>query len=115
MTGQAYPSYTSANNTNLGQTVVHTDGTIFTLFNNGGPYNGSAPMVTVVAINPLTGQPKFSVSLENSVQTTLPGPNSFTFGPLVGNMIIAGDGYAYLPYSYIVDNDGFGTSSEALH
>jgi hypothetical protein len=47
----------------------------------------------VVGINPLTGRPKFTVQVGESQAVT--GGGSYT---TVGNLIIAGDGYAYLPY-----------------
>jgi len=85
MTGNAYPAYTSASGANLATPVVHTNGTIFTV-------DGSS----VVGINPTTGLPNFSVAMQNS---TLNGaaqgsPSS------IGNLIVAGDGYAYVPYQY---------------
>ena len=98
-------TYTSASGNNLTSPVVHTSGTIFTI-------DGSS----VVGINPATGG-TFSVQMENSTFTEngnctnpctspLPPPSlySYTNPPLIGSLIIAGDGYAYVPYSYTISN-----------
>ncbi len=108
ITGQAYPAYNSVSGTGLATPVVHTDGTVFTV-------DGS----TMVGINPQTGQPNVSVQMDNSTytDTVLPGvepPNCYdspvpqsigsetstTSPPSVGQLIIAGDGYAYVPYTF---------------
>jgi hypothetical protein len=110
LTGQTYPSYASVSGNGLSTPVVHTDGTIFTL-------DGTA----VVGIDPLTGQAKFSVPLPSGAWTTTYGTVSYCWDPpaLAGslgaradpavpsgsNLIIAGDGYAYLPYFF---TDGTG-------
>jgi hypothetical protein len=73
----------------------------------------------LVAINPLTGQPTASVTMENSTGTFSvtpkpPEPPGCPFSPQgggvesssqptppsVGSLMIAGDGYAYVPYLY---------------
>lgn len=59
--------------------VVHTDGTIFTVDSTGLYYGENV----VDLIDPLTGLRKAQIGVENSG---------------VGNLIIAGDGNAYLPY-----------------
>lgn len=106
MTGQPSSwTYTSAAGNNLSTPVVHTNGTIFTIDGN-----------LVVGINPTTGQ-TFSVAMENSTvsgsgdgcpnrcSSPLPpsGQNySNATPPSTGSLIIAGDGYAYVPYIYEV-------------
>jgi hypothetical protein len=88
MTGQPSTwTYTSASGSSLSTPVVHTSGPIFTI-------DGSS----VVSINPATGQ-TFSVAMEPTMSNgapaySPPGPSS------IGNLIIAGDGYAYVPYQY---------------
>jgi hypothetical protein len=99
MTGQAYPAYDlqsaswidmNFQDTPFGSpwirsfspTVVHTDGTIFTIDSTEQDlFQVGTVMLDV--IDPLTGQPKAQF-----------GMGSGGVGPL----IIAGDGYAYLPY-----------------
>ncbi len=106
MTGQAYPSYSSASGYALSTPVVHTDGTIFTI-------DGSS----VVGINPTTGLPKVNVSMSTSTLNgepayTPPSPDS------IGNLIVAGDGYAYVPYQYsqsIRAQTGNSNTTEFLH
>jgi hypothetical protein len=97
-------TYTSASGNNLTTPVVHTSGTIFTI-------DGSM----VVGINPTTGQ-TFSVQMENSTSTGSsgctnqctsplpPSPEGYsnTSPPSIGSLLIAGDGYAYVPYSYTI-------------
>ena len=94
LTGQARPAYSYSNPYATVPTVVHTDGTIFTV-------DGSL----VVGINPQTGVPKFSVSMEQSVGSSNGNcgeytPSEGSSPPDVGRAIIAGDGYLYLPYFY---------------
>jgi len=89
MTGNAYPAYTfSSYNSTSPSVVVSTDGTIFTVDGD-----------SVAAINPTTGQPNFSVPMDHSTTTNNGVQNSDT-PPTVGNLIVAGDGYAYVPYVY---------------
>ena len=122
MTGQAYPasSSTSAWWTTLnppgpgwgpGQYdffvppfVVHTDGTIFSL--GGDSYDPSLSLLggSVSAIDPLTGHGKGSFGV-SSRQAGTSGSGSdvsrdFSLFDGFGNLIVAGDGYAYVPYSY---------------
>jgi hypothetical protein len=88
MTGtQSTWTYNSVSGSYLPTPVVHTDGTIFTVDGNA-----------VVGINPATGS-NFSVAMEATTNngapvSSPPGPSS------IGNLIIAGDGYAYVPYQY---------------
>jgi hypothetical protein len=80
--------------------VVNTDGTIFTL-ETSTSFDPKLPPVggAVVTIDPLTGMAKGPgtppVGMIPSSEGG--GPVSF-FG--FGNLIVAGDGYAYVPYSY---------------
>ncbi len=127
MTGQAYPGYTAATQSDyLSTPVVHTSGTIFTVDTN---YSGSVAVpvetvaytgtVSVIGINPTTGAQLFSVPLTqgtwsstgNSIppfecpSSTLPmdsDPSSTAIlAPItLGAPIIAGDGYAYVAYQY---------------
>lgn len=104
MTGQAYPAYTYTGPGGFGvypqgtpPVVVHTDGTIFTVDNNA-----------IVALDPATGQPKFSpIGLEQGIDSGNGNCGEYIpfqgFAPSeVGTPIIAGDGYAYFPYWYSV-------------
>jgi IPT/TIG domain/Bacterial Ig-like domain (group 2)/Galactose oxidase, central domain len=89
MTGtQSSWTYTSVSGYDLPKPVVHTDGTIFTI-------DGSS----VVGINPTTGMPNVNVSMNTSTLNSAP-----TYNPpspdWIGNLIVAGDGYAYVPYQY---------------
>ncbi len=111
ITGLPYPAYNSVSGSSLPTPVLHTDGTIFTV-------DGA----TVVGINPLTGQPNVSVQIDQSTfaDTTLgqleacydsPLPrqngsntNSSNEPPKIGSLIIAGDGYAYIPYVFENEN-----------
>jgi hypothetical protein len=89
MTGQVDSQYTYTG-TPSGYWAVHTDGTIFTV-------DGSS----LVGIDPTTGSAKFSIPLE---QTTMDesgcSPNPSPEPPTVGQLMIAGDGYAYALYYY---------------
>jgi hypothetical protein len=113
MTGQPSSwSYTSASGNNLTPPVPHTEGTIFTI-------DGS----TVVGINPGNGQ-TFTVQMENSITTGSGSCTNFCESPLpqsqegsssisppmIGSLIIAGDGYAYVPYAYTVTTGSSGNS-----
>ena len=106
ITGQAYPAYTASWGTWLQTPVPHTDGTIFVVDGD-----------KVLGINPQTGQPKFSVQMNDSTvyytgfsgggdcySSPLPqGSGSLAPGasyPSVGTLMIAGDGYAYVPYLF---------------
>ncbi len=91
LTGQAYPAYsaTSPDGYALSNAVPHPDGTIFALNAN-----------YVVGIDPMSGGEKFRVPVSeygDPGQTQPCGP----FLQAVGGtgLIVAGDGYAYLPYS----------------
>jgi hypothetical protein len=89
ITGQPYPAY-------LGSTcgvAVHPDGTVFAVeaLNSGC----ESPGATVVGIDPITGAQKFSVT--GPVHGVLP----HDAGP--GQIIIAGDGYAYFSYGSLLE------------
>ena len=92
ITGQPYPAYTAGGASSLywNPPVVHPDGTIFVLQQNwtDADHDGVLPS-TVVGIDPTTGVQKFSVPME-------PTANTHSLQPL--GLIIAGDGYAYVPY-----------------
>ncbi len=120
ITGQAYPSYSG---NNLSTSVVHTDGTTFTV-------SSSTNTLSVIGTNPTTGAQLFSVALDQSTSTsssssTCSGPGcggvrclvsqspGFDMGPMealtstssttpniVSAPIIAGDGYFYIAYTY---------------
>jgi hypothetical protein len=109
ITGQPYPAYSQdATQVSLSNPVVHTDGTIFVLQHTMGVGN------QVIGIDPNSGAQKFTVPVsdigepgapsdptfcvDNPGQQTTFGSNSTTYG-----MIVAGDGYAYVPYSYLED------------
>ena len=83
MTGQTSTLYTAATGTLFDSVVPHPDGTIFALVNG-----------TVMGIDP-TGAVKVSVS-----ETPSADPSGiFTEAPFGGDLIIAGDAYAYHPYT----------------
>ena len=94
-------TYNSVSGNNLPTPVVHTNGTIFTI-------DGQ----TIVGINPTTGNQAFSpIQLESSTSASSgssnqcssplpPGGSSSTSPPVIGNLIIAGDGNAYVMYRY---------------
>jgi hypothetical protein len=100
MTGQAQTPYTYATPPIYGNplTAVHTDGTIFTIDGN-----------SIVGIDPHTGTPKFTIPLEHGTFDSASNPPECE-APLgtqhsdppafVSNLIIAGDGYAYITYRY---------------
>ena len=73
-------------------TVVHPDGTIFAIQENWTDANHDAGLPnTIVGIDPTAGAVKFSVPVPvDRMETEYPS-------------IIAGDGYAYLPYVYITN------------
>ena len=110
MAGTAYPAYTFSNPPQSGspqwgyaQVLVHTDGTIFTV-------DGTS----VVGIDPKTGRPKFSVPIDDRITWSIqnqPGAVRATGKnpPYIGNMIIAGDGNAYVPYEYWTLNNSYST------
>jgi hypothetical protein len=84
MTGQPSVVYTAPNaDSSLIDLVAHPDGTVFAL-------TGQA----VIGIDASTGGQKFSVPLP------VPINNS---NDCFGSMIIAGDGYAYLPFGWMSD------------
>ncbi len=90
ITGQPSVVYTSPDDYSmLIQLVPHPDGTIFATTTENGWVD------TVIGIDPSTGTQKFSV----------PVPRPSDAGECGGNMIIAGDGYAYLTFGWTSDPD----------
>ena len=84
LTGQPYPAYTvDAHSYVAAQIAIHPDGTIFAHISNY--VDGDS----VVGIDPTTGAEKFRVSLPARINSN-------------ADIMIAGDGYAYLPYGYTV-------------
>jgi hypothetical protein len=99
LTGQAKPGYSYSHPPSFGSspTTVHTDGTIFTVDGD-----------SLVGINPQTGVPKFGIAMENSVYDQLPFcefpvANHTVSPPTIYQLVIAGDGNAYIAYSYSND------------
>jgi hypothetical protein len=114
ITGQAYPSYTSPSGNGLLTPVVHTDGTIFTIDGD-----------LVVGINPQTGSRRVSAQMQDSTiseedialdrsgtdacfSSPIPpqGGSGSPMGslPNTGGLMIAGDGYVYLGYTFTTTN-----------
>jgi hypothetical protein len=85
-TGQRYPAYSPGDTSSFTSFVgVHTDGTVFAVLHNwDSEYNPLPP--SVIGVDPITGTAKFSVSLPGSENE--------------GRLIVAGDGYAYVPWIY---------------
>ncbi|HME05419.1 MAG TPA: IPT/TIG domain-containing protein [Bryobacteraceae bacterium] len=85
LTGLPYPAYSPGGGEIVG-IAVHPDGTIFA---HERTSSGSDIYDTLVGIDPTTGTQKFSVSMGavNNLGS--------------GDTVIAGDGYAYAPYSYL--------------
>jgi len=108
ITGQAYPAYTLAAPLGLPPAAVNTDGTIFTIDGD-----------SVVGINPFTGAAIFRIAADDSTgsggyQSCSQGYLIWNSGvydvpPLFGQIIIAGDGYAYVPYLYTVSTSSGST------
>jgi hypothetical protein len=100
ITGQPHPVYTPAATEYLGGALgVHPDGTIFAF------KGGDTQPPQVIGIDPATGAQKFSVPLD-----VTPTDMRYVFGFLGDGLIIAGDGYAYVPYLYFdcsTDPDAF--------
>jgi hypothetical protein len=79
--------------------AVHTDGTVFTIDGD-----------KLVGIDPAGGSAKFSVQLEHSTDLDHCIGSGFNcpFGdgnssddfPTIGQLVVAGDGYAYVPYLF---------------
>jgi hypothetical protein len=88
LTGQVSSTYTADNHSKLGPVVVHADGTIFAvqIGTESNPQQES-----LIGIDPATGSRKFIVT---------PAWTEDTFGLAMLDLIIAGDGMAYVPYQY---------------
>ena len=81
---------TPGGNQLLSSVAVHPDGTIFAAVWNYYPHDiGGEEAYSLIGIDPTTGAQKFSV------QAT-----AGTSWESASGLMIAGDGYAYLPYSY---------------
>jgi hypothetical protein len=98
MTGQPYPSYSfTAPGTSVPPVVAHTDGTVFTVDGD-----------SVVGIDPTTGTPQFKAKMEHS--TSVQSNQDCSLRTVDGlptihsNLMIAGDGYAYVLYTYGTDS-----------
>jgi hypothetical protein len=95
ITGQTAATYTPDGSSSLDwhQTsyVVHTDGTMFALESN----NDTSAM-SVIGVDPASGARKFSIPL----QVPADSESVTHYGPDIYPIIVAGDGYAYVPYSY---------------
>jgi hypothetical protein len=95
LTGQPLPAYNFVNpNGSVPPVLVHTDGTVLTVDGD-----------TVVGIDPITGRPKFNIQMEDSISSSNGNcgeftPSEFSSPPDFGAPIIAGDGFAYFPYTY---------------
>ncbi len=92
--GQSYPVFTNPSDPNApfyagDGMAVHPDGTIFAIL-QGGPPATFGPSASVVGIDPAGGGVKFSVPIPESKVGQFPA----------GGIIIAGDGYAYVPHWY---------------
>ena len=88
ITGQAYPAYTwDPSAANLSLAGVHPDGTIFAIENREQ---------SVIGIDPTTGTQKFNVRIP--IGTAL-GDTWQTGGGAL-SFLIAGDGNAYVPYTW---------------
>jgi hypothetical protein len=101
MTGIAYPSYYTDGGHPITSVSVHTSGTVFAVTGD-----------SVVAIDPKTAVQKGNFSMEHS-RATVNGVSTDS-PPTVGKLIVAGDGYAYVPYWYSQDDwNGNGSSSSS--
>ena len=98
LTGQPAPAYAFVHPDPYGfsppPVLVHPDSTVFTVDGD-----------MVVLIDPSTGKPKFQYQLEDSVDSINGNCGEFprsesSFQPVVGEPIIAGDGFTYIPYVY---------------
>lgn len=97
ITGQRSLLYTPSAG-NYASIAVHTDGTVFVLDDS----DTQSPKV--VGIDSITGARKFSVAVD------VKAPEGNVAGTaFVGGVIIAGDGYAYVPYQYRTSGQGWPT------
>ena len=102
ITGQPYPAYTwDPSAANLSLAGVHTDGTIFAIENREQ---------SVIGIDPTTGTQKFNVRIP--IGTAL-GDTWQTGGGAL-SFLIAGDGNAYVPYTWR-ESTGAGGPAGALN
>jgi hypothetical protein len=108
VTGPPYQAFSDSGSSQV--IVPHPSGVVFVLDFPATYWIGYAGCPHVIAcsasvsvIDPSTGQTLGAVQLDDSLW--LPAPYDYYFPPLVGQMIVAGDGNAYLPYVYY-DQDG---------
>jgi hypothetical protein len=92
ITGQPDSTYTPSDAVSGGSVLVHTDGTIFSV---QASTDNPSSAISVVGIDPTSGSQKFSVALPEQTDLMV-----FSLDRIAGDPIIAGDGYAYLPYWY---------------
>lgn len=91
-TGAVVAAYTLAPDSYFASGLgIHPDGTIFAALETDDPSGLTAPQYSVVGIDSATGAQKFSVPL--------PHPEEMFAQPRVLGLIVAGDGYAYVPYA----------------
>jgi hypothetical protein len=116
MTGQPNPAHNFTNHVST-SIAVGTDGTIYAV--DGDRF---------VAIDPTTGSAKFSIPMEDSISDQEPFceyqvPQHSVNFPAVAQVMLAGDGYAYVVYSFtnqtsdseIIGNCNAGFSHEDAH
>jgi len=84
-TGQTNTLYTPPNQTFAENIAVHPDGTIFAVLQD---YSYDPVLYSVIGVDPTTGAQKFSVPVPQGLASDVVG------------LMIAGDGYAYVPYDY---------------
>lgn len=89
LTGQTVSTYTTSESAYTGDPAIHPDGTVFLTYQPVCDYCVSR----LVGIDSSDGTEKFNVELPPAPPVNL--CDSFTHG----QPIIAGDGYAYLPYA----------------
>lgn len=75
--------------------AVHTDGTVFVIDGD-----------KLVGIDGATGTTKFSVQFEHNT-TSYNGEDQLAdnYFPTIGQLIVAGDGYAYVPYGFFTESN----------
>jgi hypothetical protein len=104
--GTSYSNICSCGTSNGDFVVAHPDGTVLMVEDDSGQGGGA----TVVGIDPLTGNAKFRVPLDSS---TVEG--AVSGGSSVYSMIIAGDGYTYVGYTYHDDYLWYDPTPDVTH
>jgi len=113
MTGQPLTLYTSPDpyNVGIGSIAVHPDGTVFALEGHGlgGPAN-------ILGFDSTTGAQKFNVPVPYPNCEGIPASDTGAGEGCIGAgpIIIAGDGYAYVPFQFWDSGGGFSANSH-LH